>query len=63
VQGLKPNKKKVQGPIPKYGESAGINDTLKPKKYINFKVWGHFAHKCKTSGGYLQNVMFTNRRI
>jgi len=24
---------------------------------------GHFAHKCKTSGWYLQNVMLTNRKI
>jgi len=23
----------------------------------------HFAHKCKTLEGYLQNVMFTNRKI
>jgi len=29
----------------------------------NFKLGGHFAHKCKTSGGYLQNVMLTNNRI
>jgi len=24
---------------------------------------GHFAHKCKTSGGICKNVMLTNRRI
>jgi len=24
---------------------------------------GHFAHKCKTSGGYLQHVILTNRKI
>jgi len=26
--------KKVQGPIPKYGESAWTNDTFKPSNYI-----------------------------
>jgi len=31
VQGLKPNKKKAQGPNPKIGVTAGTNDTFKPK--------------------------------
>jgi len=32
------------------------------KKY-KFSSWGYFAHKYKTSGGYLQNFLLTNRKI
>jgi len=38
-----------------------ISFELTIRKKIKFR--GHFVHKCKTSGGYLQNVMLTNRKI
>jgi len=38
-----------------------ISFELRIRKKIMFK--GHFAHKCRTLGGYLQNVMLTNRKI
>ena len=33
------------------------------RKKNQIKFGGHFAHKCKTSGRYLQNVMLINGRI
>jgi len=36
--GTETKQKKVQGPIPKYGESAGTNDTFKPKYNNNIII-------------------------
>jgi len=38
-----------------------ISFELRIRKKIKFR--GHFAHKRKTLGWYLQNVMLTNRKI
>jgi len=41
--------------------SVIMQSLLRIRKKIKFR--GHFAHKCKTSGGYLQNMILTNKRI